>query len=162
MDDIPKQMPDSPTRLIDQIRAKIRSRNLTYATERTYVHWILRFIRFNGKRHPMNMGGKEVELFEEMMRKEESILDNFGLPYTKEYLEIFDTLNYQSDIKNVIKKLELCAINYLISSPEIEVELYDFASSTKKKLRMAAPGLWTNNVKPSIETVITFLVTELV
>ena len=63
MDDIPKRIPDKPIRLIDQVRAEIRSRNLSYATERTYVHWMLRFIRFHGKRYPGELGASEVEAF---------------------------------------------------------------------------------------------------
>ena len=63
MDDIPKKLPDKPVRLIDQIRAEIRSRNLSYATEKTYIQWVVRFIRFHGRKHPVNMGDREVEAF---------------------------------------------------------------------------------------------------
>lgn len=63
MDDVPKRIPDKPVRLIDQLRTEIRARNLSYSTERTYIHWILRFIRFHAKRYPGDMGGSEVEAF---------------------------------------------------------------------------------------------------
>ena len=32
-------------------------------TEKSYVDWIRRFILFHGKRHPLDMGSREVELF---------------------------------------------------------------------------------------------------
>jgi len=63
VDDIPRKIPDKPVRLLDQVRAKIRARNLSYATERTYIHWIMRFIRFHNKQYPGDMGNEQVEAF---------------------------------------------------------------------------------------------------
>lgn len=45
---------------MDQLRFSIRSRGLSYATEKTYVHWVLRFIRQQGLRHPAEMGAGDV------------------------------------------------------------------------------------------------------
>lgn len=61
--DIPPKLPDTPTRLMDQLRALIRSRNLAYKTEQTYCHWIKRFIRFHDMQHPSTCSAKEVEQF---------------------------------------------------------------------------------------------------
>ncbi len=36
--DIPTVIPDEPIKLLDQIRALIRARNMAYKTEQTYVH----------------------------------------------------------------------------------------------------------------------------
>jgi len=63
MDDIRPRLAAEPTRFIDQLRSTIRRRGLSYATEKTYVHWALRFIRFHNKRHPERMGSPEVEQF---------------------------------------------------------------------------------------------------
>ena len=63
MEDIPVKIPVEPTRFIDRLRAYIRAQHLAYKTEKTYVHWILRFIRFHDKRHPEKMGSKEVETY---------------------------------------------------------------------------------------------------
>jgi integron integrase len=52
-----------PTRLLDQVRDRIRFRHYSIRTEQAYVDWIKRFIRFHGKRHPASMGATEVELF---------------------------------------------------------------------------------------------------
>ncbi len=42
----------------------IVKRRFTLAeTEKSYVDWIKRFIRFNGKKHPAEMGEKEVVSF---------------------------------------------------------------------------------------------------
>ena len=52
-----------PVRLLDQVRAAIRMRHFSRRTERAYVAWIRRFILFNGKRHPLQMGEIEVTRF---------------------------------------------------------------------------------------------------
>ena len=50
-------------RLLDQVRARIRRLGLAIRTEKVYVDWIRRFILANGKRHPREMGWREVEAF---------------------------------------------------------------------------------------------------
>jgi len=50
-------------RLLDQVREKICLKHYSYRTEKSYLGWIRRFIRFHGKRHPREMGGPEVEAF---------------------------------------------------------------------------------------------------
>ncbi len=63
MDDIPSSLPVKPTRFIDQFRACMRSRNMAYKTEQTYVTWAVRFIRFHRLKHPEEMAEQEVEAF---------------------------------------------------------------------------------------------------
>ena len=50
-------------RLLDRVRDAIRVRHYSYRTEQQYVAWIRRFIVFNGRRHPRELGGPEVEAF---------------------------------------------------------------------------------------------------
>ncbi|HJW09333.1 MAG TPA: integron integrase [Holophagaceae bacterium] len=52
-----------PPRLLDQLRSEIRVRHLSLSTEEAYAEWVRRFILFHGKRHPKDMGVKEVEAF---------------------------------------------------------------------------------------------------
>jgi integron integrase len=52
-----------PSRLLDQVRARIRRLGLARRTEEAYVSWIWRFILSQGKRHPREMGAPEVEAF---------------------------------------------------------------------------------------------------
>ena len=53
----------TPPRLLDQVRMRIRRLGLARRTEDAYVGWIRRFILANGKRHPRDMGEREVESF---------------------------------------------------------------------------------------------------
>jgi integron integrase len=50
-------------KLLDTVRDAIRLKHYAIRTEEAYVNWIKRFILFHGKRHPKDMGGKEVEAF---------------------------------------------------------------------------------------------------
>jgi integron integrase len=50
-------------RLLDRVRATIRSHHYSRRTEKAYVHWIKRYIFFHGKRHPAEMGAAEVTAF---------------------------------------------------------------------------------------------------
>lgn len=50
-------------KLLDHVRQAIRVRHYSLRTEQAYVAWIKRFIFFHGKRHPLEMGGPEVNQF---------------------------------------------------------------------------------------------------
>src|SRR5262249_46662417 len=52
-----------PPKLLDRLRQALRVRLYSPATERCYVEWAERFIRFHGLRHPNTMGAPEIEQF---------------------------------------------------------------------------------------------------
>lgn len=51
------------SKLIEQVREKIRRKNYSYRTEQTYVRWIVRFIKFCGTRHPLKIQPEEIERY---------------------------------------------------------------------------------------------------
>lgn len=55
-------MPEPP-RLLDRVRAAVRTRHYSPRTEQAYVAWAKRFILFHRKRHPAAMGAEEVNAF---------------------------------------------------------------------------------------------------
>jgi len=57
------QNTNTPPKLLDQVRDRIRVKHYSIRTETQYVQWIKRFILFHGKRHPQEMGTTEVEAF---------------------------------------------------------------------------------------------------
>ena len=63
MDDIQVPISSKSPRLLDQVRRLMRERKLAYTTEKTYLHWIRRYIRFHKMRHPSEMGAVEVDEF---------------------------------------------------------------------------------------------------
>ena len=54
-------MPKS--KLLDQVRERIRRLNYSFSTEKSYISWIKRFILFHDKRHPRQMGEMEIESY---------------------------------------------------------------------------------------------------
>jgi integron integrase len=57
-----RSMPIVP-RLSDQVRDTLRRKHYSYRTEKTYLHWIRRFIYFHNKRHPRDMAEPEIAKF---------------------------------------------------------------------------------------------------
>ena len=59
-----KFIPDPELKLMDQVRETLRYYHYARSTEKSYCQWILRYIYFyEAKRHPIEMGAKEVERF---------------------------------------------------------------------------------------------------
>lgn len=50
-------------RLLDRVREAIRARHFSPRTEEAYVGWIRRFIVFGGRRHPTELGERDVSAF---------------------------------------------------------------------------------------------------
>jgi site-specific recombinase XerD len=47
-------------RLLDRVRAEIRTRHYSYRTEQAYVLWIKKYLHFNGLQHPRKLGQAEI------------------------------------------------------------------------------------------------------
>ena len=63
MDDIPNNLPARPIKFMHKIRADLRARNYAFKTEKTYTHWIKRYIRYHNMTPPSKMGDMHVEQF---------------------------------------------------------------------------------------------------
>ena len=57
---LPNDGPVHKPKLLDQVQAKIRYKHYSIRTEEAYLGWIRRYIHFSGKRHPANLGPKEI------------------------------------------------------------------------------------------------------
>ncbi len=57
-----KYKPQS-SRLLDQVREVLRYHHYAIRTEEAYLRWIVQYIKFNGTRHPKEMGKEEIERF---------------------------------------------------------------------------------------------------
>src|SRR5438093_9604990 len=59
----PTSVDSSKPKLLDRVRAAIGVRHSSRRTEEAYTHWIVRYIRFHGIRHPAEMGAAEINRF---------------------------------------------------------------------------------------------------
>ncbi|MGH7456522.1 MAG: phage integrase N-terminal SAM-like domain-containing protein, partial [bacterium] len=53
----------NPPKLLDQVRDVLRTKHYSMRTEESYIDWIKRYILFHNKRHPAEMGEKEIAEF---------------------------------------------------------------------------------------------------
>ena len=53
----------SKPRLLDQVRDVIRCKHYSIRTEQTYLEWIKRFIYFNNRKHPKDLGTTHISAF---------------------------------------------------------------------------------------------------
>ena len=65
------------TRLLDQLRERLRYLHYSLQTEKAYLYWVRFFIRWHGRggvmRHPRDMGAAEVEDFLNMITNERQV-----------------------------------------------------------------------------------------
>ena len=52
-----------PRRLIDVMREAMRVRRMSLRTEKTYINWVRRYIRFHRGRHPRDLGASDLSDF---------------------------------------------------------------------------------------------------
>lgn len=65
------------TRLLDQLRERIRYLHYSLNTAKAYLHWVRFYVRWHGRsgemRHPRDMGAAEVEAFLNMQANERKV-----------------------------------------------------------------------------------------
>jgi integron integrase len=59
----PPAEPSREPTLVARFREAIRVRHYSLRTERAYLHWIRKFILYHGKRHPGELGAREITAF---------------------------------------------------------------------------------------------------
>ena len=76
----PGTPPLQSTRLLDQVRERIRYLHYSLSTEKVYLYWVRFFIRWSARngqmRHPRDMGPSEVEAFLSMLAVERRVSES--------------------------------------------------------------------------------------
>lgn len=60
---VPEPPSAAPVFLSERVRTELRARHYSLRTEEAYVHWIRRYVRFCGRRHPRETGAGEINAF---------------------------------------------------------------------------------------------------
>lgn len=63
MTNVDEKQKNSQPKLLDQIRIAIRTRHYSHRTEKSYINWIKRFVRFHGTRHPSELNESHVQAY---------------------------------------------------------------------------------------------------
>lgn len=61
------------SQLLEKVREEIRRRNYSYRTEKSYIRWIVRFVKFNRLTHPKDMDEEEVVEFLNWLANERDV-----------------------------------------------------------------------------------------
>jgi len=73
----PGTPPLQSSRLLDQLRERIRYLHYSLSTEKVYLYWVRFFIRWHGRggqmKHPRTMGAPEIEAFLSMLATERKV-----------------------------------------------------------------------------------------
>ena len=73
----PRSPPLQSTRLLDQVRERIRYLHYSLSTEKVYLYWVRFFVRWHGRdgpmTHPRVMGAPQVEAFLTMLAMERKV-----------------------------------------------------------------------------------------
>ena len=62
-----------PPKLLDRMSAAIYGRHYSESTDKTYRHWVKRYLAFNDMRHPAEMGAVEINAFLTHMATDERV-----------------------------------------------------------------------------------------
>ena len=65
--------PDRPLRFMEVVRRRLGEARFSPRTCEAYIHWIRRFIRFHGRRHPKDMAEAEVRAFLSSLAVEQGV-----------------------------------------------------------------------------------------
>ena len=112
-------------RLLDQVRERIRLRQMSRKTEKCYVGWIARYIRFHGKRHPREMAESEVTSF-------------------------LTHLAAQRDVSASTQRQALCAILFLYKHV-LDIELGDLDIARARRRRRLPVVMTPQEVRQLLE-----------
>ncbi|MEM8564411.1 MAG: integron integrase [Pseudomonadota bacterium] len=109
MDDIRHAIPAGSNRFTHQVRQDLRARGYAYQTEKTYLHWIKRFILFHKKAHPRQMGARHIN-------------------------EFLSDLGHRRDCSPGTQRIALNALIYLYRKfLQIEIEQLDFEKARQRR-----------------------------
>lgn len=91
----PPQQQQVKPKFLDQVRNVLRVNHYSRKTEEAYISWIKRFILFNNKRHPNEMGAEEIKKFISFLANEKHVSSSTQNQALNAILYLY---------KNIIKK----------------------------------------------------------
>ena len=122
---------------IESIRAEIRLRGYSIRTEKTYLTWIKQFIHFIDKRHPKDVGAREVKAFLSWLANDRNVAVNtqkvalnalvflYHKVFQRELGELgFSLATRQRSLPSVLNPTEVqCILNQLEGRNKLAIQL---------------------------------------
>jgi integron integrase len=70
---MPNSPPEGSSPFLNRVRAACRRKGYTYQTEKTYLRWIIRYVKYHGTRHPRAFGKAEVREYLSYLATERNV-----------------------------------------------------------------------------------------
>lgn len=117
--------PDTPTRapkLLAQVKGRIRARHLSPRTEKAYLGWIVRYIRYHGTRHPRELGQDEVIVYLTHLADERRVARPTQLQAMSALLFLYrDVLGIKlGDVRSVLRSHTPARVPAVLTRDEVE------------------------------------------
>ncbi|PCJ56001.1 MAG: integrase [Planctomycetota bacterium] len=115
------------SKFLVQVKNFIRANHKSYSTEKAYLGWIKRYILFNNKKHPKDMGAEEVSLFLTHLVVHENVAENTQNQAFNALVFLYKKFFKvdQFEIKDVIRSQKPRVLPVVLSRSEIR-ELFSF------------------------------------
>ena len=92
---------------INSLSRYMRLRGYSIRTEKTYIHWVLRYIRFHNRKHPSDMGKDEIVQFLDYLASDRHVsmstqriaLNSLAFLYNKYLDQPFGNINFNKSSK---------------------------------------------------------------
>jgi integron integrase len=107
-------------RLLDQVRLAIRTRKYSPRTEKTYVDWTRRFVRFHGYRHPGDLGAAEVNEFLQHLAVEREVSASTRNQAASALIFLYRrVLKTDLDISGIVRAKERTSVPVVLTRQEV-------------------------------------------
>ncbi|MFN2399127.1 MAG: integron integrase [Gemmatimonadaceae bacterium] len=126
-------MPAEKPRLLAQVRGRMRARHLSPRTERAYVGWIIRYIRYHGMRHPTELGETEIISFLTHLAAERSVSRSTQMQALSALLLLYREVlpTPVGDLRRVLRSASPTRLPAVLSRGEVRALLGQLHGTTR-------------------------------
>jgi integron integrase len=133
MSPTPSEKPPEKPRLLTRVRGHMRARHLSPRTERAYVGWIIRYIRYHGLRHPTELGESEIVAFLTHLAAEQRVSRSTQMQALSAlqllYREVLGIAT--SDLRRVLRSTSPTRLPAVLSRTEVRAVLAELRNTPR-------------------------------
>ncbi len=121
------------SQLLNQVRQIMRLKHLSIRTEKAYIGWIYRFILYNDKKHPKELGETEIRNFLSMLAIENNVSPSTQNQALNALLFLYGKVLHQplGDLGNVVRANRSLRLPVVFTKIEI-AEIFKYLSGENK------------------------------
>jgi integron integrase len=120
-------------RLLAQVKGHMRARHLSPRTERVYLGWIVRYIRYHGMRHPTELGEREIVAFLTHLAAEQDVSRSTQMQALSALLLLYREILVipVGDLRRVLRSASPTRLPAVLSRGEVRALLDQLHGTTR-------------------------------